>query len=113
MPHLINEGNYYLWRQLSDTNFCHVSDSIDVTVKTSETNLYVNDIANIDNDIVITVLKLAQTIISLTNSKSNIIHLSALKEGDMTRSQLDITKMKNVIKRDLTPLKIGLQKLID
>ena len=56
-------------------NFCHVSDSIEVTVKIFETNLYVNDVANIDNDIVITVLELAQTIISLTNSKSNIIHL--------------------------------------
>jgi len=93
--------------------FCHVSDSIEVTVKIFETNLNVNDVANIDNDIVITVLELAQTIISLTNSKSNIIHLPALKEGNMTRRQTDITKMKNVLKRDLTPLKIGLQKLID
>ena len=51
-----------------------------------------------------TIKDLAELIIKLTNSKSKIVFLPPLKEGDMTRRQPDITKMKSVLERDLLPL---------
>jgi nucleoside-diphosphate-sugar epimerase len=64
----------------------------------------VNDVINVGNDILFTIKDLAELIIKLTNSKSKIVFLPPLKEGDMTRRQPDITKMKSVLERDLLPL---------
>ena len=47
-----------------------------------------------------------------TNSKSQIIFIPALKEGDMTRRQPDIDKMKSVIHRDLVTLELGIDYLL-
>jgi UDP-glucose 4-epimerase len=58
------------------------------------------------------VLELAQTIINLTGSKSSIIHLPPLPEGDMTRRQPDIQSMKQLLKRDFISLEDGLKKII-
>ncbi len=63
-----------------------------------------NDVINVGNDILFTIKDLAELIIKLTNSKSKIVFLPPLKEGDMTRRQPDITKMKSVLERDLLPL---------
>ena len=49
----------------------------------------------------------------ILNSKSNIVHLPALKEGDMTRRCPDISKMKILLNRDLTPLEKGMSKVIE
>jgi UDP-glucose 4-epimerase len=46
-------------------------------------------------------------------SKSEIINLPALKEGDMTRRRPDITKMKQLINRPLLPLEEGLKRVIE
>ena len=72
-----------------------------------------NDVINVGNDILFTIKDLAELIIKLTNSKSKIVYLPPLKEGDMTRRQPDITKMKSVLERDLLPLEDGLKKLIE
>ena len=48
----------------------------------------------------------------ISDSKSEIIHLPALKEGDMNRRCPDISKMKNILKRDLITLEVGLRNLI-
>ena len=57
-------------------------------------------------------LDLAKTIIACTGSKSEIIHLPALEEGDMTRRCPDTTKMKVILGRDLVSLEQGIQKLV-
>jgi hypothetical protein len=44
---------------------------------------------------------LAETIIELTNSKAKLVHLPPLKEGDMTKRQPDISKMKELLSRNL------------
>ena len=84
--------------------FCFIDDNIEAFIKIFEQNLFVNDVINVGNDILFTIKDLAELIIKLTNSKSKIVFLPPLKEGDMTRRQPDITKMKSVLERDLLPL---------
>ncbi len=93
--------------------FCYIDDNVEACIKIFENNLYVNDVINIGNDKLITIKDLADLIIKLTGSKSKIVNLPPLKEGDMSRRQPDISKMREVLKRDLLPLEDGLQKLID
>lgn len=93
--------------------FCFIDDNIEASIKIFEQNLFVNDVINVGNDILFTIKDLAELIIKLTNSKSKIVFLPPLKEGDMTRRQPDITKMKSVLERDLLPLEDGLKKLIE
>lgn len=93
--------------------FCFIDDNIEASIKIFEQNLFVNDVINVGNDILFTIKDLAELIIKLTNSKSKIVFLPPLKEGDMSRRQPDITKMKSVLERDLLPLEDGLKKLIE
>ncbi len=90
--------------------FCYIDDNLDTIQKMLYENLAVNEVLNIGSDVVMTVLELAQKIIELTNSKSKIIYLPPLKEGDMTRRQPDIARMKQILERPLTPLEDGIYK---
>ena len=58
-------------------------------------------------------LELAQLIIELSGSSSKIVHLPKLKEGDMTRRCPDNSKMKDLLERDMLPLKEGIMKLLE
>jgi UDP-glucose 4-epimerase len=93
--------------------FCYVDDNIMATTNTLFKNMCLNDIVNIGSDVEISVLELANIIIKLTNSKSKVIHLPPLAEGDMLRRVPDITKMKELMDREITPLEVGIQKIID
>ena len=75
-------------------------------------NEAVNDVVNIGNDNEISILQLAKLIVELTGSKSRIVHLPPLKEGDMTRRMPDITRMRQLLGRDLLPLREGLQRVL-
>ena len=46
---------------------------------------------------------------NITGSKSKIIHLPALEQGDMTRRLPDNFKMKSILKRDLISLEEGIK----
>ncbi|HNS11013.1 MAG TPA: NAD-dependent epimerase/dehydratase family protein [Bacteroidia bacterium] len=92
--------------------FCFIDDHLEATCNAFYNNLVLNDVANIGTDQEITVLQLAKTIIEVTNSRSNIIHLPSLKEGDMTRRKPDVSTMKSLLKRDFTSLEAGLRELI-
>ena len=92
--------------------FCHIEDHLDVTTNALYNNLLINDVANIGTDHEITMLDLANTIIKITNSGSKIIHLPSLKEGDMTRRKPDVTKMRQLLKREFTSLDEGLRDII-
>ncbi len=92
--------------------FCYVDDNIDTIISSMNNNLWINDTANIGNDIEITILALAKMIIKHTNSNSKIVHLPALEEGDMTRRNPDVSKMKQVLVRDLTTLDDGISKTV-
>ena len=93
--------------------FCFIDDNINATTNAFYNNEFVNDIVNIGGEKEVTILELAQTIIRLTNSKSKIVHLPALKEGDMTRRQPDTTKMKRLLAQETISLEAGLKKLLE
>ncbi|AEA42735.1 NAD-dependent epimerase/dehydratase family protein [Fluviicola taffensis] len=93
--------------------FCYIEDHLDACIKTMEADLMINDVANIGNGTIVTVLELAETIIRLTNSKSKIVHLPSLEEGDMTRRQPDITKMKELLGKPFTALEDGIQIILN
>lgn len=92
--------------------FCYINDNIDACINAFYKNEIVNDVANIGNDYEITILDLARKIIEVTGSKSKIIFLPALKEGDMTRRCPDITVMRGLLNRRMTTLEEGILKLI-
>ncbi len=92
--------------------FCYIDDHLEATVNAFYNNLVINDVANIGSDNEITILDLAKTIIKVTNSRSKIIHMPSLKEGDMTRRRPDITKMKELLNRDFISLETGLNAIL-
>jgi UDP-glucose 4-epimerase len=92
--------------------FCYIDDNIDACLATLYNDKYKNDVYNIGNDHVITIRELAETIIELTDSSSKMVHLPPLKEGDMTKRQPDISKMKELLRRDLMPYREGIKKIL-
>lgn len=93
-------------------SFCFIDDNVDTCVKALEEGLYVNDVLNVGNDLEISILELAEKVIALSGSQSEIVHLPALKEGDMNRRCPDISKMKVVLNRDLVSIDEGLKVMI-
>src|SRR5574343_1994081 len=93
--------------------FTYVDDTIDTMYNVFEKGLLKNDVINIGSDKLITILDLAKTIISISNSKSEIKFLPPLKEGDMTRRQPDNSKMKQILNRELISLEEGIKRLMN
>lgn len=93
--------------------FCYINDNIDACVKAFYQNEYVNDIVNIGSDKEISILELAKRIVEVSGSKSKIVHLPALKEGDMMRRMPDNSKMRNLLNREMISLDEGLKKILD
>jgi len=92
--------------------FCYIDDNIEATTNALYQDQFVNDVLNVGSDIETSVLDLARLIIQMTKSKSEILHLPALEEGDMTRRKPDIAKMSRLLNHTLTPLEVGIEKLI-
>lgn len=92
--------------------FCYIDDNVDACLSAFYNNRMVNDVVNIGTDNEITIKELAETIIRVTGSKSKIVHLPALKEGDMTRRCPDVSKMKELLNRPLTDLEKGITTLM-
>jgi UDP-glucose 4-epimerase len=92
--------------------FCYVDDNINTCLKILEDNLMVNDVINIGGAKEYKILDVAKLIIEKLNSKSKIIHLPALKDGDMTRRMPDNSKMINIINKDLISLDQGLDLMM-
>lgn len=97
---------------LQTRTFCFVEDNVDACVATFENNMFVNDTINIGNDSELTIKKLAKIIIDITNSKSEIVHLLPLEEGDMKKRKPDVTKMRTVLGRELLSLEDGIRYLL-
>jgi len=92
--------------------FCYVDDNIETTITALNKDLFVNDVVNVGGDVIISILELANIIIRLTNSKSKIVFLPPLPDGDMTRRQPDNSKMRKILNRELVTIEEGIQKLI-
>ena len=97
---------------LQTRTFCYVDDNINTCIKIFEDNLMLNDVINIGGAIEFTIKEVAQLIIDKTKSSSNIIHLPALKEGDMTRRMPDNSKMIKILQKDLIPLNQGIDLML-
>lgn len=92
--------------------FCYIDDNIEACTNALYQNKFINDVVNVGGEKEVTILQLAELIIKLTGSKSKIIHLPPLKEGDMTRRKPDVSKMKNLIKHEPLSLEEGLKRII-
>lgn len=92
--------------------FCYIDDNIDATTVIFEQDLLINDVVNIGSAVEISMLALAELVISITGSLSRIVHLDPLKEGDMSRRQPDNAKMKQILNRELVPVEEGIRKVL-
>ncbi|QLH33934.1 MAG: NAD-dependent epimerase/dehydratase family protein [Cyclobacteriaceae bacterium] len=97
---------------LQSRTFCYIDDNVDCMIRILDQNLAINDVINIGSDQNYTILQLAKAIIELTGSKSEIVYLPPLKEGDMTRRQPDASKMKRILNRELLDLDKGIAKIL-
>lgn len=92
--------------------FCFVEDNIDACYRAFKEKLFVNDVVNIGGDIEKNILELAHLVKELTSSGSEIRHLPALKEGDMTRRLPDTQKMRELLNREPLPLEDGIRRIL-
>lgn len=93
--------------------FCYIDDNVNAVANALYNNLYVNDIVNVGSDVETTILDLAKIVIKVTGSKSKIVHLPPLQEGDMLRRIPDASKMKVLLGKDLIPMEDGIKRVID
>lgn len=92
--------------------FTYIEDTIQVCERIFNNGLYVNDVINIGNDELMTIKELAELTIRLTGSKSKLVYLPPLKEGDMTRRQPDNSKMKEILNKKLINVEEGIVKMM-
>jgi UDP-glucuronate decarboxylase len=91
--------------------FCYVDDTVEACVAAHVRGEYENDVVNIGSDDEISILELARMVVRVTGSRSPIVHLPPLAEGDMSRRRPDITKMRRLLQRPLVPLQEGISRL--
>ena len=94
-------------------SFCFVSDLVDGFVRFMDTDRDVTGPLNLGNPVEFTILELAQLVIELTGSDSEIVN-SPLPQDDPMQRRPDISKVKTII--DWTPkvqLRGGLIQTID
>lgn len=97
---------------LQTRTFCYIDDNIDACLNAYHKGLVMNDVVNIGSDNEITIKALAELIVELTGSRSRIVHLPPLEEGDMTRRMPDVARMNELLGRKPLPLKDGLLRII-
>jgi len=92
--------------------FCYIDDNVEACTQAFYRNEYVNDVVNVGGTIEIPILQVAETIIRVVGSKSEIRFLDPLEEGDMTRRKPDTTKMMKLMNRPLVTFEEGLQRIV-
>jgi nucleoside-diphosphate-sugar epimerase len=92
--------------------FCHIDDNIEACYKIFENNLLINDVINIGGSDEVPILDLAKIIIKKTGSKSKIVHLAPLKDGDMKRRKPENTPMVEILGRPLISLDEGMERTL-
>jgi UDP-glucuronate decarboxylase len=92
--------------------FCYIDDNTDACLNAFRRNEVVNDVVNIGSDQELTIKALAELIIEITGSRSKIVHLPALEEGDMTRRMPDITRMRELLGRPPISLRAGIERIL-
>lgn len=93
--------------------FCYIEDNIEATTAAFYHDKFVNEVVNIGGADEVPIVELARTIVRLTGSKSKIVRLPALEEGDMTRRRPDVTRMSQLLLRPPVSLEQGLKKVLE
>ncbi len=93
--------------------FCYIEDNVEATVNAYDQGRYINDTVNVGSDEELSIRELAETVLQVTNSSSNLQHLPPLKEGDMTRRCPSIEKMKDLLGRQPRSLLDGLRSTLE
>jgi UDP-glucuronate decarboxylase len=93
-------------------SMCYIDDNIEATTNCLYNDIFVNETINIGNNNEITLLELANKVISVTGSTSKIIHLPALKEGDMLRRCPDISNMNKALQHEMTTIEDGIRLIL-
>jgi UDP-glucose 4-epimerase len=109
---LANEDITIYGDGLQTRTFCYIEDNVDACIAAYKGTEVLNDVINIGSDMEITIRELAKVIIEVTGSTSKVVHLPPLEEGDMTRRMPDITRMRQLLGRDLLPLRSGLERIL-
>lgn len=110
----LNNNDITIYGDGSQTRtFCYVDDNVEACVKIAYGDLFINDVVNIGNSIEIPIIDVAKKVIKIAKSKSKIIYMPPLPEGDMMRRCPDISLMQSVLKRDLLPLEKGIEKILE
>lgn len=92
--------------------FCHISDNLDFTERVLYEDKCLNETINVGSDEEFSILEIADMIIRLTQTKSKIVHLPPLSEGDMARRQPDVSRMLSILGRPLKRFEEGVRELI-
>lgn len=110
----INNKNISIYGDGSQTRtFSYIDNSVEACVNAFYNDCYINDVVNIGNDEEIPMIELAQKVISILGSKSKIIYLPPLEEGDMTRRKPDLAKMKTLLTNKPVSIDEGIKIIID
>ena len=109
---LANEDITLYGDGLQTRTFCYIDDNTEACLNAFRQGEVLNDVVNIGSDSEITIKELAQIIIELTGSRSKLVHLPPLEEGDMTRRMPDITRMRELLGREPMPLRQGLERVL-
>jgi len=93
--------------------FCYVKDNVGACINAAFSDEHVNQTINIGNNEETKIIDLANIIINITNSSSQIKFLPPLPEGDMTRRHPDVSKMKTLLSnRTLIGLEEGINEVL-
>ena len=92
--------------------FCYVDDNIQACLAAHRQSPGAETI-NIGSDDEISIRQLAELVIEVTGSSSELDFKPPLAEGDMTRRLPDATKMRALLGRELTPVREGIARLVE
>jgi UDP-glucuronate decarboxylase len=94
-------------------SFCYVDDLVDGLIRLMDTTDNVTGPINLGNPEEFTIRQLAETVISLTKTKSKIVH-QVLPEDDPKQRRPDISKAQELLGwRPRIPLREGLVNVIE
>lgn len=93
--------------------FCFVDDNVDACVNAHNDDAFINETVNIGGEDEFTILSIAEKIISLSKSSSRVVFLPPLPEGDMSRRKPDVSKMRQLLNREMISLEDGIVRLIE
>lgn len=93
-------------------DFIYVDDVVQANSAAFQSDIKNGEIFNIGSGTKVSINELAEEIVRLTNSSSNIVHVPA-REGDIVYSQADVSKVKETLNWSAqVGLREGLQKTI-